>query len=154
MDLQAYHQGAHCFYLLNDDTITYANNWSSVFMAEMDSFRPIPRLGVTGPRDDVQKGEVLTHSFVCRPHFHVFGGRFPWLFAAWYSDNWIQAVYSGAYGMNAKMMSIPQHVPVKHVVLRSRYNIMTNGEQYRQQLALDREMLHEYLAKRFNMSLS
>ncbi len=149
---RAYEQGADWFMRVNDDTEFFNNHWSSAFVNELQSFRPIPGLGVTGPWDDYQKGKLLTHSMVGRLHFDVFGFHFPFTLGNWWSDDWVQKVYAPPYnstvfGANATMMSILKHVPVKHVFLKSRYTVKSTEALYMKQLLLDRELLRLYVEK-------
>lgn len=141
---RAYEQGeAHWFYRINDDTELHLNNWSSAFVQELQSYWPIPGLGVTGPYDALQKGKLLTHSFVGRLHFDVFGFHFPFTFGNSWSDTWIDEVYQNI--TNSTMHSRLAHISVRHVYVKSRYNTKGTADMYKQQLSLDRTILWSYL---------
>ena len=149
---RGYEEGADYFYRINDDTVLYPNQWSSVFVAELAAMRPIPGLGVTGPADPFLKNELLTHSFISRRHVDWYGTHFPFVLGNWWSDNWIQLVYSAPYpeavfGKNARLMSIVANVSVKHMVLKSRYDIKASQDQFQRQLAIDRKELEVFVKR-------
>jgi len=149
-----YEMGADYFYRINDDTVLHRNSWSSAFVRELASFRPIPGLGVTGPWDPFQKGQLLTMSFVGRPHLECFGTHFPFLFGNYFGDDWIMNVYnvsnSTRFGAGARMMSIMAGVNITHKVLKPRYEIVSTPPQYRAQLAIDQKVLETCVMKRLN----
>jgi hypothetical protein len=146
---RGYEEGADFFYRINDDTVLYANNWSSVFVAELAAMRPIPYLGVTGPADPYQNNEVLTHSFISRRHYEFYGTHFPFLLGNWWTDPWIQQLYAPPYpasfGKDARLMSIVANVSIEHKVLPARYDIKSTETQYLKQLAIDRDELELYV---------
>jgi len=138
----AYEMGVHYFYRINDDTVLQPNQWSSMFVNTLASFRPIPGLGSTGPFDPFQKGKLLTMSFVGRLHLECFGTHFPYLFGNYYADDWIQNVYANVTSVpNAHMMQIVANVSITHMVIKSRYDIKATPERYRAQLETDRQEL-------------
>jgi hypothetical protein len=150
---RGYEEGADYFYRINDDTVLHRNQWSSAFVAELAAMRPIPNLGVTGPADPYLKNEWLTHSFISRRHLEWYGTHFPFLLGNWWTDNWIQLVYSPPYpnatfGPDARLMSIVANVSVKHMVLKARYEIKATPELFQKQLAIDRIELETFVKKR------
>lgn len=151
-----YEAGADYFYRINDDTRLLANNWSSVFVHELAQMRPIPGLGVTGPGDAFAGKRLLTHSFVSRRHIECFGTHFPFVFGNWYSDDWIQRVYSEPYpdalgaAAEVRMMSIREDIEVHHAAIDQRYTVKATATQLERQLAIDREELHVYIAERLH----
>jgi hypothetical protein len=146
---RAYHEGADYFYRINDDTVLKPNKWSSAFVAELASMRPIPGLGVTGPADPFQNNKLLTHSFVGRMHFLMYGTYFPFELGNWWTDPWIQELYAlphnASFGESTRMMTIRLDVPVEHKVLTSRYKIKSTQERYTRLLAIDREELSDFI---------
>ncbi len=147
----AYEAGADYFYRINDDTELHKNNWSSVFVATLASFKPFPGCGVVAPRDPFPKRDLMTHSFVGRCHFAIFGVYFPPTFHNYFSDDWVGAVYASlpaSFGKDAVMAKILDHITVRHVVLPERYERMATTALYEQQLAIDRVRLREYGEKK------
>jgi len=148
----AFENGYDYLYRINDDTVLQTRNWTSIFVNELAQFKPLPNVGVTGPWDDFQEGTLLTHSFVHRQHLHVFGVHFNFLYGNWFSDNWIQFVYTGPYppsfGHDARMVSIRRDVKVYHLVLPSRYEVKGNSDLHERQLAIDKENLRQFIEKR------
>lgn len=167
---RAYEQGADWFLRVNDDTVFSKTNWSSAMVQELQSFRPISGLGVTGPYDAYSQRDLLTHSMVGRLHFQVFGFHFPYTFGNFWSDDWIHQVYVPPYAWDldmasntndtgtllpsnnnnnaaTRMMSILRSIPVKHMGIGGRYTVKGTTHQYKQQLVLDREILHQFVVK-------
>ena len=154
---RAYEAGYDYFYRINDDTVLYPNQWSSRFVAKLNASRPLPFVGVTGPRDTWRAKEdpLLTHSFVARPHLAIFGAHFNYYFGNYFSDDWIHWVYHPPYnetifGANASMFSILEDVTVTHKVVKSRYEVKANRDQYKRILQLDREALEAYVWRQFH----
>jgi hypothetical protein len=143
VSVRGYMEGADYFYRVNDDSILHKSNWSSLFIAALAAMRPIPNLGVVGPVDAFQNDVFLTHSMVHRVHFRLFTLHFSALFCNWWSDNWIQFVYTGPYpstfGENATMFAILKETRVTHKILPSRYTVKSTDKQYQAQLLIDRE---------------
>lgn len=153
----AYEAGADYFYRINDDTELHKNNWSSAFVATLASFKPFPGCGVVGPHDPWPSYALLTHSFVGRCHFAIFGGYFPPTFHNYFSDDWIGAVYQvlpASFGPDAVMMKILDTVTVRHVVLPERYERMATTALYNWQLSIDRVVLCEFGEKRLKKQQS
>jgi hypothetical protein len=151
----AYERGYDCFYRANDDTIFMEDQWSSKFFAEMATFRPIPFLGVVGPTD-LQHVGLLTHSFVCRPHFLAMGVHFNYYFGNWWSDPWIHELYEGPYpetwgGEKVRMFRRFTDVKVKHMLVKNRYDIQGDEATYLKILDIDRNgTLNNYIVKYLN----
>lgn len=141
-----YDLGVDYFYRINDDTILKPNKWSTAYVNILAGMRPIPGLGVTGPCDPVQKCALLTMSFVGRPHIECFGTHFPYLFGAYWADDWIMYVYTNpdreVFGEDALMMVVALNVTITHVVLQPRYEITATLELYKSQLAIGRKELN------------
>jgi hypothetical protein len=77
------------------------------------------------------------------------------LFGNWYSDDWIQHIYDPPYnetifGANASLVSILNDVPVMHKVVKSRYEVKATRPLYERQLAIDREVIEEYVWKKLH----
>jgi hypothetical protein len=149
-----FERGCDYFFRINDDTRLKPNNWSSAYVAALARNEPIPGLGVVGPADPFLKNEWLTHSFVGRLHFYIFGTYFPFLFGNWWSDNWVQLVYAPPFhptcrGKNMTLMKILLDIPVEHMIVKSRYTIKATEKLFHQQLAIDKEVvcifIEEYL---------
>ncbi len=152
----AYERGYEYSYFINDDSVLSNDGWSSLFVSELASFRPLPNHGVTGPWDAVQKGAMLTHSFVHITHLRIYGTRFNFHYPNTYSDTALQAVYAPPYpvsfGPGARMMSILKNVTVKHVRLPTRYeekavNQTERINLHQRQVDIDRENLRLYMER-------
>lgn len=126
----AYDDGCDYMYRINDDTTlvnaenlklmymgdnnlvnpyTKVNKWTSIYIKALKSFRP-PNVGVVGPRviGAHENHHILSHDFVSRKHFAIFGFHYPPIFTDWYLDNWISRVYGEKNTLKLKTV-IVQH---------------------------------------------
>jgi len=148
----AFERGYDYFYRINDDSILSRDRWSSQYVTVMRAMRPFPNVGVVGPWDAFFSGKVLTHSFISRLHLLIYGTHFNFLYGNWYSDPWIQEIYSSPYPEHpnatfTSMAVILVSVKVKHLVLKSRYEVQATVALHKQQVLIDREVFHTYLLK-------
>eukprot|EP00392_Amoebophrya_sp_AT5.2_P017920 g18342.t1 len=86
---------------MNDDSVTrlrseWANEtrggWTTDAIHKLKGFKP-PNIGVVGPTCRQGAVNILTHDFVHRCHFGMFGYHYPPEFKNWFSDDWITEVY-------------------------------------------------------------
>ncbi len=147
---RAYEAGADYFLRVNDDTTFLQNNWSSAFVTELLSFRPIPGFGVTGPFDPHQaERRIHTHSCVGRPHFDAFGFYFPFTMANYWTDDWVTNVYAPPYLKKShRMMSLLDKIPIRHMLIKQRYSVKGTVDFYEKQLAIDRDIRDLYIKNR------
>ncbi len=140
-----YHLGYDAFYRINDDTSLYNDQWSTKFFDIMDKMQPMKGVGVTGPYDAFHRGKFLTHSFVTRKHVEIFGTHFNYLYGNWYSDNWIQEIYSAPFGSNTILMVLDSNVTILHHLEPARYVIQATLALHKKQVIIDVEVLRNYL---------
>ncbi len=103
---RAYNDGMDYFYQLGDDVLILDEGWEDEFTGQL---RRNNNFGVTGPID-INNLRLLTHSFVSRAHYEVFGYYYPPEFNAWYFDDWIEKIYSPQYRYwnNKKIQNRPK----------------------------------------------
>ena len=90
--LEAYLDHVDYFYRINDDTDLETGGWVEAFLAVLSQYKP-PLVGVVGPSVSGGNEKIMTYEFVHRTHVDIFGFYYPRLFAVWWGDAWIEAVY-------------------------------------------------------------
>jgi len=90
--LEAYLDHVDFYYRVNDDTKMQTGGWVEAFIAVLNSYSP-PLVGVVGPNHSGGERSILTYEFVHRTHVDIFGFYYPRIYADWFGDTWITAVY-------------------------------------------------------------
>jgi hypothetical protein len=89
-------RGCHYFYQVNDDLRLNEPGWTTAFV---DKLTANNQMGVVGPYDHLQRGRILTQTFVSRKHYFIFGRLFPIDIKDWFSDDWLTEVYRPTNGL-------------------------------------------------------
>ena len=87
---ECFNDGYEYFFRVNDDSELVSATWTSSLVRIMTY--ELKNWGVVGVVDPGMK-RIFTHSLVHRRHFRIFRFHFPFLFANWWSDDWITWVY-------------------------------------------------------------
>jgi hypothetical protein len=84
-------------YRSNDDSrYPDRSDWLEVFIDDLQKRSP-PNVGVVGPTCLEGNTGILTHDFVHRTHYEIFGFHYPRFFIKWFADDWITFVYGKKY---------------------------------------------------------
>jgi len=92
---KAMDEGADYFFACHDDTEFYPSQgsyWSDVMVASLRDNVLGQNFGVASPLD-MRDPTVVTHAFVHRTHYDVFGELFPAQLSNWEHADWISRVY-------------------------------------------------------------
>jgi len=117
----AFREGCDYLYRINDDT-EFLTKWTTPFVNTLAGFIP-SNVGVVGPTCLQGNTLIMTHDFVHRNHFEIFGFHYPPELTDWWLDDWISSVYGI---LNTKKL---ENVEVNHHVMVTRYKPkMENGD--------------------------
>ena len=89
----AYLEQADYFYRLNDDVELITSNWTSKFIAKLDTYYP-RKVGMVSPNNTGEHPDHFEFDFVHRTHIDIFGFYYPRVFLDLYADEWISNVYA------------------------------------------------------------
>jgi hypothetical protein len=98
---KAYDAGEAYMCRVNDDTEFVTDEWTTMAVNGLSSMSP-RNVGVVGPACPDGKQEIITHDFVHRKHFEMFGFYYPPVFKNWCTDDWITEVYGGLDAENSR----------------------------------------------------
>ncbi len=134
----AYQQNYEYFYQLGDDIIFLTQGTISTLINVLQN-----NVGVVGAKD-INPGcpqNLITQSFVNTNHMKIFGEYYPSIFTNWHSDNWIQQVYED----KAILLN---DILIQNAGGPQRYSINNKFDKLKQEVAIGKEKIHQFSAKK------
>merc|ERR1719353_2711318 len=122
----AFNAGADYFCRVNDDTEFKSGGWTSSAVQSLTSMSP-RNVGVVGPKCRQGKQTIMTHDFVHKTHYNIFGFYYPPEFKNWCTDDWITKVYGGIEGGASRAKQLQNWEVVHHCDVNVQPEISSPG---------------------------
>ena len=122
----AFDEGADYFCRVNDDTEFVSGGWTS---RAVQSLAALSNVGVVGPKCREGKTTIMTHDFVHRTHYKIFGYYYPPEFKNWCTDDWITNVYGGIAGGESRAKQLQNWLVVHHCDINVEPELASLGRQ-------------------------
>lgn len=152
--MAAFYDGADYIFRTNDDTLLpNQSDWTSVFVQDLRSRKPIPNLGVVGPKCSQGNTKILTHDFTHRTHIVVHGFYYPRMLPTWWSDDWITHTY---HGFSPPLLTKRADVQVVHLIAPQRYAVSithNTSKVLQEEIKKGRDAVFNYALQKFGVKL-
>merc|ERR1719271_1650025 len=123
----AFDSGADFLCRVNDDSEFVSGGWTSRAVQSLASMSP-RNVGVVGPQCKEGKQGIMTHDFVHKTHYDIFGYYYPPEFKNWCTDDWITNVYGGIAGGESRAKQLQDWQVVHHCDVNVQPELFSGGK--------------------------